>query len=89
MAEPKWVIAFGACASTGGFYDNYATVAGVDKIIPVDMYIPGCPPRPETVLDALMKLQRNIHKSRQPILRDESVERRDILSEYAPRAGEE
>lgn len=68
MAEPKWVVAFGACASSGGFYDNYCTVAGIDKLIPVDMYIPGCPPRPETVIDALMHLQRNIHRSRQQIV---------------------
>ena len=68
MTEPKWVVAFGACASSGGFYDNYTTVAGIDKIIPVDMYIPGCPPRPETVIDALMHLQKNIHNSRQPVV---------------------
>lgn len=67
MTEPKWVVAFGACASSGGFYDNYTTVAGIDKIIPVDMYIPGCPPRPETVLDALIHLQRQIQDSRQPL----------------------
>lgn len=68
MTEPKWVVAFGACASSGGFYDNYTTVAGIDKIIPVDMYIPGCPPRPETVIDALMHLQRNINRERQQII---------------------
>jgi NADH-quinone oxidoreductase subunit B len=68
MTEPKWVVAFGACASSGGFYDNYTTVAGIDKIIPVDMYIPGCPPRPETVIDALITLQEKIQKSRQPLL---------------------
>ncbi len=60
MTDPKWVIAFGTCASSGGFYQNYATLQGIDRIIPVDVYIGGCPPRPEAVLDAVTELQNKI-----------------------------
>jgi NADH-quinone oxidoreductase subunit B len=63
MPEPKWVIAMGVCASSGGMFNNYAIVQGVDHVVPVDMYVPGCPPRPEMLMDGILKLHAKVKRS--------------------------
>ena len=72
MPEPKWVIAMGACASSGGFYDNYTTLQGIDEIVPVDVYIAGCPPRPEAIFDAILTIQKQLWKEPSLKLQDHS-----------------
>jgi len=78
MAEPKWVIAMGVCASSGGMFNNYAIVQGVDHVVPVDMYLPGCPPRPEMLIDAILKLHDKIRATPLGPNRAKAIERKGL-----------
>jgi NADH-quinone oxidoreductase subunit B len=73
MSEPKWVIAMGVCASSGGMFNNYAIVQGADHIVPVDIYLPGCPPRPEMLIDAIVKLHDKIQNTKLGQDRDRQI----------------
>jgi len=80
MAEPKWVLSMGVCASSGGMFNNYAIVQGVDHVVPVDIYLPGCPPRPEMLMDAILKLHDKIQHTPLGVNRERSDAEREELA---------